>query len=86
MSYHQPYAACGNRSARSRGFSGARRTNSVVMRAVKGGYEVGIMPIFYDTSSTRRDRNKKPALLEVQIFKTEKAARKYMDSLLAGGL
>lgn len=86
MSYHQPYTMSGNRSARSRGFSGARRTNSVVMRVVKGCYEVGLMPITYDTSTTRRDRNKKPALLEVQIFKTEKAARKYMDSLLAGGL
>lgn len=84
MSYHQPYAACGNRSARSRGFSGARRTNSVVMRVVKGGYEVGLIPIVYDTSSTRRDRNKKPVLLEVQVFKTEKTARKYMDKLLTG--
>jgi len=84
MSYHQPYAACGNRSARSRGFSGGRRTNSVVMRVVKGSYEVGLMPIVYDTSSTRRDRNKKPTLTEVQIFKTEKAARKYMDKLLTG--
>lgn len=84
MSYHQPYTMSGNCSARSRGFSGAQRTNSVVMRVVKGGYEVGLMPIVYDTSSTRRDRNKKPALLEVQIFKTEKAARKYMDRLLSG--
>lgn len=84
MSYHQPYAACGNRSARSRGFSGGRQTNSVVMRVVKGGYEVGLMPITYDTSTTRRDRNKKPALMEVQVFKDEKAARKYMDSLLSG--
>lgn len=84
MSYHQPYTMCGNRSARSRGFSGAQRTNSVVMRMAKGCYEVGLMPIVYDTSSTRRDRNKKPKLEEVQVFKTEKAARKYMDKLLAG--
>lgn len=84
MSYHQPYTMNGNRSARSRGFSGARRTNSVVMRVVKGCYEVGLMPIAYDTSTTRRDRNKKPALLEAQIFKTEKAARKYMGKLLTG--
>ena len=82
--FHQPYAMNGNRSARNRGFSGARRTNSVVMRVASGGYEVGLMPITYDTSTTRRDRNKKPVLLEVQVFKTEKAARKYMDKLLAG--
>lgn len=84
MSYHQPYTMSGNRSARSRGFLGARRTNSVVMRVVNGGYEVGLMPINYDTSTTRRNRNKKPALLEVQIFKTEKAAKAYMDRLLTG--
>lgn len=82
--FHQPYTMNGNRSARSLGFSGAQRTNSIVMRVVNGGYEVGLMPITYDTSTTRRDRNKKPVLLEVQVFKTEKAARKYMDRLLTG--
>ena len=37
MSYHQPYTMCGNRSARSRGFSGGLRTN---YRWVHGDAEV----------------------------------------------
>lgn len=44
MSYHQPYTMNGNRSAKVKGFMGLPRSLNVVMRKVRGGYQVGIMP------------------------------------------
>lgn len=84
MSYHQPYTMNGNRSAKVKGFMGLPRSLNVVMRKVKGGYQVGIMPDGYNKVTFRPDKAKRAALQDVQVFKTEKAARKYMDRLLAG--
>lgn len=51
---------------------------------VRGGYQVGIMPDGYNKVTFRPDKTKRAALQDVQVFKTEKAARKHMDKLLAG--
>lgn len=84
MSYHQPYTMNGNRSAKVKGFMGLPRSLNVVMRKVKGGYQVGIMPDGYNKVTFRPDKAKRAALQDVQVFKTEKAARAYADKLLAG--
>lgn len=84
MSYHQPYTMNGNRSAKVKGFMGLPRSLNVVMRKVRGGYQVGIMPDGYNKVTFRPDKTKRAALQDVQVFKTEKAARKHMDKLLTG--
>nr|DAP88324.1 MAG TPA: hypothetical protein [Caudoviricetes sp.] len=84
MSYHQPYTMNGNRSAKVKGFMGLPRSLNVVMRKVRGGYQVGIMPDGYNKVTFRPDKTKRAALQGVQVFKTEKAAQAYVDKLLAG--
>lgn len=84
MSYHQPYTMNGNRSVKVKGFMGLPRSLNVVMRKVKGGYQVGIMPDGYNKVTFRPDKAKRAALQDVQVSKTEKAARKHMDRLLTG--
>lgn len=84
MSYHQPYTMNGNRSAKVKGFMGLPRSLNVVMRKVKGGYQVGIMPDGYNKVTFRPDKAKRAALQDVQVFKTEKAAQAYVDKLLTG--
>ena len=86
MSYHQPYTMNGNRSAKVKGFMGLPRSPNVVMRKTKDGYQVGIMPDGYNDPAPRLRKGKRPQLENVQVFKTEKTARKYMDNLLTGGL
>lgn len=86
MSYHQPYTMNGNRAAKVKGFMGLPRSLNVVMRKVKGGYQVGIMPDGYNKVTYRPDKTKRAQLENVQVFKSESDARVYMDSLLAGGL
>lgn len=81
---HQPYGLAGSLSAKVKGFMGLPRSMNVVMRKVKGGYQVGIMPDGYNKVTFRPDKAKRAALQDVQVFKTEKAARKHMDKLLAG--
>ena len=82
--YHQPYTMNGNRSAKVKGFMGLPRSLNVVMRKVRGGYQVGIMPDGYNKVTFRPDKAKRAALQDVQVFKTEKAAQAYVDKLLAG--
>lgn len=86
MSYHQPYTMNGNRAAKVKGFMGLPRSLNVVMRKTKDGYQVGIMPDGYNKVTYRPDKSKLAKLENVQVFKNEKEARKYMDSLLTGGL
>lgn len=81
---HQPYGLAGSLSEKVKGFMGLPRSLNVVMRKVKGGYQVGIMPDGYNKVTFRPDKAKRAALQDVQIFKTEKAARAYVDKLLAG--
>ena len=81
---HRPYGLAGNLSAKVKGFMGLPRSLNVVMRKVKGGYQVGIMPDGYNKVTFRPDKAKRAALQDVQVFKTEKAARAYVDKLLAG--
>ena len=81
---HRPYGLAGSLSAKVKGFMGLPRSLNVVMRKVKGGYQVGIMPDGYNKVTFRPDKAKRAALQDVQVFKTEKAARKHMDKLLAG--
>lgn len=81
---HRPYQLAGSLSAKVKGFMGLPRSLSVVMRKVRGGYQVGIMPDGYNKVTFRPDKTKRAALQDVQVFKTEKAARKHMDKLLAG--
>ena len=83
---HQPYGLAGSLSAKVKGFMGLPRSLNVVMRKVKGGYQVGIMPDGYNDPARQLRKVKRPQLENVQVFKTEKTARKYMDSLLTGGL
>lgn len=84
MSYHQPYTMNGNRSAKVKGFMGLPRSPNVVMRKVRGGYQVGTMPDGYNDPTHKPAKKKRPQLENVQVFKTEKTARKYMDRLLTG--
>lgn len=81
---HRPYGLAGSLSAKVKGFMGLPRSLNVVMRKVKGGCQVGIMPDGYNKVTFRPDKAKRTALQDVQVFKTEKAARKYMDRLLTG--
>lgn len=81
---HRPYGLAGSLSAKVKGFMGLPRSLNVVMRKVRGGYQVGIMPDGYNKVTFRPDKTKRAALQDVQVFKTEKAARKHMDKLLAG--
>lgn len=83
---HQPYGLAGSLSAKVKGFMGLPRSPNVVMRKTKDGYQVGIMPDGYNDPARQLRKVKRPQLENVQVFKTEKTARKYMDSLLAGGL
>lgn len=86
MSYHQPYTMNGNRSAKVKGFMGLPRSPNVVMRKVRGGYQVGTMPDGYNDPAHQLRKGKRPQLENVQFFGEESEARVYMDSLLAGGL
>lgn len=81
---HQPYGLAGSLSAKVKGFMGLPRSLNVVMRKVRGGYQVGIMPDGYNDPAHQLRKGKRPQLENVQVFKTEKAARKYMDRLLTG--
>lgn len=81
---HRPYELAGSLSAKVKGFMGLPRSLNVVMRKVKGGYQVGIMPDGYNKVTFRPDKAKRAALQDVQVFKTEKAAQAYVDKLLAG--
>lgn len=81
---HRPYGLAGSLSAKVKGFTGLPRSLNVVMRKVRGRYQVGIMPNGYNKVTFRPDKTKRAALQDVQVFKTEKAARKHMDKLLAG--
>ena len=81
---HRPYGLAGSLSAKVKGFMGLPRSLNVVMRKVKGGYQVGIMPDGYNKVTFRPDKAKRAALQDVQVFQTEKTARKYMDKLLTG--
>lgn len=83
---HQPYGLAGSLSAKVKGFMGLPRSLNVVMRKVRGGYQVGTMPDGYNDPAPRLRKGKRPQLENVQVFKTEKTARKYMDNLLTGGL
>lgn len=81
---HRPYGLAGSLSAKVKGFMGLPRSLNVVMRKVKGSYQVGIMPDGYNKVTFRPDKTKRAALQDVQVFKTEKAAQAYVDKLLAG--
>lgn len=81
---HRPYGLAGSLSAKVKGFMGLPRSLNVVMRKVKGGYQVGIMPDGYNKVTFRPDKAKRAALQDVQVFKTEKAAQAYVDKLLQG--
>lgn len=81
---HRPYELAGSLSAKVKGFMGLPRSLNVVMRKVRGGYQVGIMPDGYNKVTFRPDKAKRAALQDVQVFKTEKAAQAYVDKLLAG--
>jgi len=83
---HRPCELAGSLSAKVKGFMGLPRSLNVVMRKVRGGYQVGIMPDGYNKVTFRPDKAKRAKLENVQVFKTESDARVYMDSLLAGGL
>ena len=50
---HRPYGLAGSLSAKVKGFMGLPRSLNVVMRKVKGGYQVGIMPDGYNKVTFR---------------------------------
>ena len=81
---HRPHGLAGILSAKVKGFMGLPRSPNVVMRKVRGGYQVGIMPDGYNKVTYRPDKTKRAQLGGVKVFKTESEARVYMDSLLAG--
>ena len=81
---HQPYGLAGSLSAKVKGFMGLPRSPNVVMRKVISGYQVGTMPDGYNDPARQLRKVKRPQLENVQVFKTEKTAQKYMDRLLTG--
>lgn len=84
MSYHQPYTMNGNRAAKVKVFMGLPRSPNVVMRKVRGGYQVGTMPDGYNDPAHQLRKWKRPQLENVQFFREEADARAYADKLLAG--
>ena len=82
----QPYGLGVSLTAKVKGFMGLPRSPNVVMRKVRGGYQVGIMPDGYNKVTYRPDKVKRAQLEGVKVFKTESDAQVYMDSLLTGGL
>lgn len=84
MSYHQPYTMNGNRAAKVKGFMGLPRSPNVVMRKVRGGYQVGTMPDGYNDPAHQLRKWKRPQLENVQFFREGADARAYADKLLAG--
>ena len=80
----QQYGLGVSLSAKVKGFMGLPRSLNVVMRKVRGGYQVGIMPDGYNDPAHQLRKGKRAQLENVQVFKTEKAARKRMDRLLTG--
>lgn len=83
---HQPYGLAGSLSAKVRGFMGLPRSPNVVMRKVRGRYQVGIMPDGYNKVTFRPSKKKRPQLENVQYFREESDALAYADRLLEGGL
>lgn len=81
---HQPYGLAGSLSAKVKGFMGLPRSLNVVMRKVRGGYQVGTMPDGYNDPAPRLRKGKRPQLENVQFFREESDARAYADKLLAG--
>lgn len=81
---HQPYGLAGSLSAKVKGFMGLPRSPNVVMRKVISGYQVGTMPDGYNDPAHRLRKGKRAQLENVQFFREESEARKYMDSLLLG--
>ncbi|WP_127220401.1 hypothetical protein [Neisseria meningitidis] len=55
---HQPYGLAGSLSAKVKGFMGLPRSLNVVMRKVKGCYQVGIMLDGYNKVTFRPDKKK----------------------------
>lgn len=82
----QPYGLGVSLTVKVKGFMGLQRSLNVVMRKVRGGYQIGIMPDGYNKVTFRPDKVKRAQLEGVKVFKTESDARVYMDSLLEGGL
>ena len=82
---HRPYGLAGSLSAKVKGFTGLPRSLNVVMRKVKGGYQVGIMPDGYNDPAhlLKKGKGKRPQLENVQFFREEADARAYADKLLA---
>lgn len=65
---HQPYGLAGSLSAKVKGFMGLPRSPNVVMRKVKGVYQVGTMPDGYNDPAPRLRKGKRPQLENVQVF------------------
>lgn len=81
---HRPYGLAGILSVKVKGFMGLLRSPNVVMRKVRGGYQVGIMPDGYNDPAHRLRKGKRAHLENVQFFREEADARAYADKLLAG--
>ena len=64
---HRSYGLAGSLSAKVKGFMGLPRSPNVVMRKVRGGYRVGIMPDGYNNPTHRPSKKKRPQLENVQF-------------------
>ena len=64
---HRPYELAGSLSAKVKGFMGLPRGLNVVMRKVRGGHQVGIMPDGYNKGTYRPDKTKRAQLENVQF-------------------
>lgn len=82
----QQYGLGVSLSAKVKGFMGLPRSLNVVMRKVRGGYQVGTMPDGYNDPAHQLRKGKRAQLENVQFFREEADARAYANSLLAGGL
>lgn len=66
---HRPYELAGSLSAKVKGFMGLPRRPNVVMRKVRGGYQVGIMPDGYNKVTHRPDKTKRAQLGALKFSK-----------------
>lgn len=80
----QQYGLGVSLSAKVKGFMGLSRSLNVVMRKVRGGYQVGTMPEGYNDPVHQLRKGKRAQLENVQFFREESDARAYADKLLAG--
>lgn len=81
---HQPYGLAGSLSAKIKGFMGLPRSLNVVMRKVKGCYQVGIMLDGYNKVSSDQIRKNVRRCKTFRFSKPKRRRRRMWISCFRG--